>query len=158
MTEETPDDQRDLVFERVLEAPREAVWRCWTDPNLLTRWFTPAPWSTTRAEVDLRPGGSNAVTMRSPEGQETTHRGVYLEVVPNERLVFTDAFRSAWQPSDKPFVVGIISLADDGPGRTYYRALVRHWTTADRDAHLAMGFHEGWGKAAEQLEATARSL
>ncbi len=159
MSKDTTEDPRDLVFERVLDAPRRAVWRCWTEPDLITRWFTPAPWSTLRAEIDLRPGGAHTVTMRSPEGHEFAHRGVYLDVVPDQRLVFTDAFRGAgWEPADKPFMVGIITLSDAGEGRTRYHALVRHWTMEDRDAHLARGFHEGWGKAAEQLEATARSL
>jgi uncharacterized protein YndB with AHSA1/START domain len=158
MPNPSPGDPRDLVFERILDAPRPAVWRCWTEPALLTRWFTPAPWSTVDAEVDLRPGGSNVVTMRSPEGQLSTHRGVYLEVVPGERLVFTDAFRTAWEPSAKPFMVGIVTLEDAGPGRTRYHALVRHWTMEDHDAHLAMGFQEGWGKAADQLVEVARSL
>lgn len=152
------NDPRDLFFSREIAAPRAAVWRCWTEPDLITQWFTPAPWSTLRAEVDLRPGGTNVVVMRSPEGTEHEHRGVYLEVVPGERLVFTDAFRSAWEPSDKPFMVGIIALADAGPGRTLYKAQVRHWTMEERARHEAMGFQEGWGKAADQLEAAARRL
>ncbi|MHB2167771.1 SRPBCC family protein [Alsobacter sp. R-9] len=151
-------DDRDLVFSRVIDAPRAAVWRCWTEPELMKRWFTPAPWQTIHAEVDLRPGGTNRVVMRGPDGTEAPHTGVYLEVVPERKLVFTDAFSEAWAPSGKPFMVGIITLEDTGDGRTLYHALVRHWTLEDRDGHLAMGFHEGWGKAAEQLEATARSL
>lgn len=157
-TDTETDDVRDLLFRRDLDAPRDKVWRCWTEPELMMRWFTPSPWTTVHAEVDLRPGGASVVVMRGPDGDEHVHRGLYLEVVPGERLVFTDAFRSAWEPSEKPFMTGIVTLADAGPGRTRYTARVRHWTMADREAHEAMGFHAGWGKAAEQLETTARSI
>ncbi len=158
MTGMPAEDPRDLHLTRDLDAPRANVWRCWTEPELMKRWFTPVPWSTTHAEIDLRPGGSNLVVMRGPDGEEQTHRGVYLEVVPGERLVMTDAFRSAWEPSERPFMTAIVTLADAGQGRTRYTARVRHWTLEDRQAHESMGFHAGWGKAAEQLEAVARSL
>lgn len=159
MQTDTPtDDDRDLLLVRELAAPRDAVWRCWTEPELLKRWFTPAPWSTTRFDRDLRPGGGSTVTMRSPDGEEYTHRGVYLEIVPGERLVFTDAYRAGWEPADKPFMTAVITLADAGPGRTLYTARVRHWTAEDRKRHEDMGFHPGWNKAADQLEDTARSL
>src|SRR6478736_2350175 len=83
---------RELVLTRVLNAPREKVYRCWTEPNLITQWFTPPPYQTIRAEMDLRAGGSSNIVMRSPEGQEIPNRGIYLEVIPNERIVFTDAY------------------------------------------------------------------
>jgi uncharacterized protein YndB with AHSA1/START domain len=159
MTSDTEtDDARDLLFSRDLDAPRDKVWRCWTEPELMKRWFTPSPWTTVHAEADLRVGGGSTVVMRGPDGEEHVHRGVYLEVVPGERLVFTDAFRSAWEPSDKPFMTGVVTLEDAGPGRTRYTARIRHWSMADREAHEGMGFHAGWGKAAEQLEAAARSI
>jgi uncharacterized protein YndB with AHSA1/START domain len=76
---------------------------------------------------------------------------VFLEVVPNKKIVFTDAFTSAWQPSDKAFMVGEVSFEDLGNGKTRYTARVRHWSEEDRQSHEKMGFHEGWAKAAEQL-------
>lgn len=148
----------ELVLTRLLNAPREKLFRCWTEPALITQWFTPPPYTTVAAEVDLRPGGSNVITMQSPEGQKIPHRGVYLEVVPNERLVFTDAFTSAWEPSEKPFMTGILTFEDAGAGRTRYTARVRHWTAADCEAHAKMGFHEGWGIATDQLQALAQRL
>ena len=93
--------------------------------------------------------------MRSPEGKDYPNRGVYLEVVANERLVFTDAFTSAWVPSAKPFMVGTIQLDDLGNGKTRYTATVLHWTAEDREAHEKMGFHEGWGQCTDQLAALA---
>lgn len=152
-----PTHDRELVLDRLLDAPRENVFRCWTEPELMKRWFTPAPWTTAHVEVDLRPGGSTLVVMADPNGDEHPNRGVYLEVVPNERLVFTDAFTSAWEPSEKPFFVCDLSFSDEG-GRTRYIARARHWTVEDRKTHEAMGFHEGWGRCADQLEALAKTL
>jgi uncharacterized protein YndB with AHSA1/START domain len=92
---------------------------------------------------------------RSPEGEDYPNSGIYLEVVSNERLVFTDAFTSAWVPSAKPFMVGTIQLDDLGGGKTRYTATVLHWSAEDRDAHEKMGFHAGWGQCADQLAALA---
>lgn len=154
---DAPLAERELVLTRLIHAPREKLWRAWTEPALICQWFTPAPWSTVAAEVDLRPGGASVVTMRSPEGQEFPNRGIYLEVVPNQRLVFTDAYTCAWEPSDKPFMTGILTFEDESGG-TRYTARVRHWSVADREAHEKMGFHEGWGKATDQLAALVATL
>jgi len=148
---------RELVLTRLLDAPRDKLFKCWTDPELIKQWFTPAPWSTLHAETDPRTGGSSYIVMADPDGNEYPNRGVYLEVVENEKIVFTDAFTQAWQPSDKPFFTGIITFEDDG-GKTRYTARARHWTLEDKENHEKMGFHEGWGKCAEQLEALAKSL
>jgi uncharacterized protein YndB with AHSA1/START domain len=75
-----------------------------------------------------------------------------VSVGQNERLVFTDAYRTAWEPSDKPFMTVALTFEDDG-GKTKYTARVRHWTLADREAHENMGFHQGWAMCAEQLAA-----
>jgi uncharacterized protein YndB with AHSA1/START domain len=149
---------RELVISRVLNAPREKLYRAWTTPELITQWFTPPPYKTIRAVMDVRAGGSSCITMLSPEGQEIPNPGIYLEVVPNEKLVFTDAFTSAWEPSGKPFMTGILTFEDAGNGKTRYTARVRHWTVADREAHEKMGFHEGWGIATNQLEALAQKI
>jgi len=149
---------RELVLTRILNAPREKVYRCWTEPALITQWFTPPPYLTIAAEIDLRTGGSSVITMQSPEGQLIPNRGVYLEVAPNERLVFTDAYTRAWEPSEKPFMTGILTFEDAGGGKTRYTARVRHWTVADCEQHAKMGFHEGWGVATSQLEALAQRL
>ena len=85
------------------------------------------------------------------------NRGVYLEVVKNQRLVFTDAYSKAWEPADKPFMTVILSFEDQG-GKTKYTALVRHWTAADKETHEKMGFHEGWGLCTDQLSALAAKL
>lgn len=121
-------DGHPLVLERTLKAPRANVWRCWTEGALLKQWYCPKPW------------------------------GVYLDVVPGRRLVFTDAFEQAWIPPGKAFMVGDIALDDTPEGHTRYLARALHWSAADRETHEKMGFHEGWGIAADQLEKLAQSL
>ncbi|TAJ24128.1 MAG: polyketide cyclase, partial [Reyranella sp.] len=151
MTASFPAD-RELVLTRLIDAPREKLYRAWTDPELLKQWFAPKPWTTPFVELDVRPGGSGLFVMRSPEGQDMPNHGTYLEVVPNERLVSTDAFTRAWEPSAKPFMLLIVTFEDEG-GKTRYTARVRHWTVEDKEAHEKMGFHEGWGICADQLTA-----
>lgn len=137
--------------------PRDKVFRCWTDPDLIKQWFAPKPYTTPVAQVDLRVGGSNMIVMKSPEGQEMPNRGTYLEIVPNEKLVFTDAYTGDWQPGGKPFMTVVLTFEDEG-GKTRYIARCRHWSKEDRDTHEKMGFHQGWGICADQLEALAKSL
>lgn len=149
----------ELVLERVLNAPPEKVYRCWTEPELAKKWFAPRPWTTARAEMDVRPGGGSLIVMRSPEGEEYPNPGVYLEVIPNKKLVVTDAFTAGWIPKDGgPFMVAELTFEDAGPGKTKYRAVARHWTAEACETHRKMGFHEGWGQCATQLEELAQTL
>jgi uncharacterized protein YndB with AHSA1/START domain len=156
--EATPNSDRELVLTRIIDAPREKLFRAWTDPELLKQWFAPLPYTTPHAEMDVRPGGSSLIVMRGPDGNEFPNRGVYLEVVENERIVTTDAYTKAWEPSEKPFMTLILTFEDDGGGKTRYTARVRHWTVADREMHEKMGFHEGWGQCADQLAALVAKL
>jgi uncharacterized protein YndB with AHSA1/START domain len=145
--------EREPTLTRTINAPREKLFRAWTEPELLKQWFAPSPWTVVTAQIDVRPGGSSRVVMRGPDGQEMPGRCVYLEVVKNERLVFTDAFTSAWEPSDKAFSVVTVTLGELGGGRTQYTARVLHWSVADRETHEKMGFHAGWALCADQLAA-----
>lgn len=149
---------RELVLTRVIDASPDKLYRAWTEPELLKRWFAPLPYTTASAAMDVRPGGSSRVVMTGPDGQEIPCPGVYLEVVPNRRLVSTDAFTSAWVPSAKPFMTLVLTFDDLGDGRTRYTALARHWTVADRETHEQMGFHQGWGQCTDQLAALVREL
>jgi uncharacterized protein YndB with AHSA1/START domain len=153
----TPNSDRDLVLTRMIKAPREKVFKAWTDAELLKQWFAPLPYTTPHAELDVRVGGANLIVMRGPDGNEFPNRGVYLEIIENEKIVVTDAFTKAWEPSEKPFMTVILTFEDVG-GQTKYTALARHWSVADREAHEKMGFHEGWGICADQLEALASKL
>lgn len=151
------DELHELTLTRLIPAPRSIVWRCWTEPELIKQWFTPRPWTTPVVETDVRTGGATSMIFRGPNGEEFPNRGVYLEVVPEERLVFTDAYVTAWVPSGKPYMTAIVEFADEAGG-TRYSARVRHWSEADRKSHEDRGFHQGWGKAAEQLEELSRRL
>lgn len=152
------NDPRDLKLELTLDAPREKVWRCWTEAELLKQWFAPKPYTTPRAELDVRVGGKTFVVIRSPDGEEMENPGVYLEVEQGSWLVFTDAYTDAWTPSKKPFLTIVITFDDAPQGGTHYVARVRHWSVEDRDAHEKMGFLDGWTQCARQLESLARTL
>jgi uncharacterized protein YndB with AHSA1/START domain len=143
-------NDRELVLTRIIDAPRERVFRAWTDPKLLVEWWAPRPLTTPVCEIDLRPGGVCRTVMRDPDGKEYPNTGVYLEIVANERIVFTDAFEAGWRPAGKPFMTAIVTFEDVG-GKTRYTARALHWTAADRETHEQMGFHEGWGQCADQL-------
>jgi uncharacterized protein YndB with AHSA1/START domain len=149
----------DLVLEKTLNAPREKIYRCWTEPELLKQWFAPKPWTTPTAEMDVRPGGASNITMRSPEGQDFPNQGQYLALEPGKRIVFTDAFTGNWAPKDgAPFFVGEVILEDAGAGKTKYIAKAKHWTEEAKAQHEKMGFHTGWGMCADQLEALAQKI
>lgn len=143
-------DGRNLVLNRLIDAPPSAVYAAWTTPDLLEQFFAPQPFITKVAELDVRTGGVNAISMQGPDGSEFPARGVYLEVVPNRKLVFTDAYESAWKPSTKPFMTVTLTFGEQG-GKTNFTAFVQHWTEADREAHEQMGFHQGWSMVTEQL-------
>jgi uncharacterized protein YndB with AHSA1/START domain len=151
-------DQNELVLTRIIDAPPSLLYRCWTEPELIKQWFTPRPWTTPVVEADVRPGGSCSILMRGPAGEEFPNRGVYLDVVTNERIVFTDAYTSAWELSAKPFFTSIVTFEAMPDGKTLYTARARHWSAADRENHEKMGFHEGWGAAADQLEALLKTI
>lgn len=160
-----PDPQRDLILERTVDVPRELVWKAWTEPEHLKKWFTPAPWTTTKCEIDLRAGGAFRTVMRSPEGEEYPGVSCYLEVVENEKLVWTNALEPGYRPvrpapaaGDEDLVfTAIILLEPHGEG-TKYTAIAIHRDEADRQKHEQIGFHEGWGKALDQLVALAKTL
>jgi len=145
-----PDPKLDLVLERDIDVPVELVWEAWTTPEHLKHWFVPKPWSVIDVKIDLRPGGEFSSVMRSPEGQEFPNRGCYLEIVPNERLVFTDTLLPGYRPSPKPFFTAMLLLERRGSG-TRYTAIAIHGDDATRKQHEDMGFHNGWGTVATQM-------
>ncbi len=156
MTKSTPwqlDPALDLVLERVVDVPRDLVWEAWTTPEHIKVWFTPRPWRTTHCEIDLRPGGMFRTVMRGPDGEEFDNSGCYLEVVPKQRLVWTDALLPGWRPvkSGAGFnFTAIIALEDLGR-QTRYTATAMHSDASGRQQHEDMGFHNGWGAALDQL-------
>lgn len=150
------DPQLDLVLERVVDVPPERVWAAWTRPEQLMQWFCPLPWRTVDCEIELRPGGVFRTVMRSPEGEDHLNVGVYLEVVPGRKLVWTDALLPGYRPSATPFMTGIVLIEPEGQG-TRYTAIARHSDAATQQRHAEMGFHEGWGAALDQLVAMVKA-
>jgi uncharacterized protein YndB with AHSA1/START domain len=156
------DSKLDLGFARIVDVPRSLVWRAWTEPELLKPWFCPLPWKTIDCEIDLRPGGIFRTTMQSPEGQEFPNSGCYLEIIPQTKLVWTNALLPGFRPSlsaatcgsdDANFMfTAMIELADHASG-TRYSATVIHADEAGCKKHEAMGFEGGWGTALDQLVA-----
>jgi uncharacterized protein YndB with AHSA1/START domain len=157
-----PNSKFDLSLTRVVDVPRSLVWRAWTEPELLKPWFCPLPWKTIDCEIDLRPGGIFRTTMQSPEGQEFPGTGCYLEIIPSEKLIWTNALLPGYRPSFVPEKCGtddtgfmftaMIELADHEQG-TRYTATVIHADEAGCQKHAAMGFEGGWATALEQLVA-----
>ena len=153
----------DLELTRLLSAPPALVWRCWTEPELICQWFCPKPWSVSEAIVDLRPGGRFFTLMNGPAGEKVPNEGSFLEVVPQRKLVFTDMFGADYAPVAVPLsgaglsFAAILTFEPEGSG-TRYRAVARHRSPEDAETHRKMGFHEGWGAAADQLEELARTL
>lgn len=155
--DEPQEGHLDLVLTRIVAVPRQLVWRAWTEPKHLVKWFTPAPWSTIDCEIDLRPGGIFRTVMRSPDGKEFPNVGCYLDVVKYERLTWTDALAPGYRPAIAPFMTAILTL-EDCEGGTRYTARALHKDDADRQKHADMGFTHGWGKALDQLVAIAHEL
>jgi uncharacterized protein YndB with AHSA1/START domain len=143
---------RELSLTRIIDRPRERVFKAWTDPNQLSQFWGPKGVTTPVCEMHLRPGGVFQMLMRGPDGAEYPYTGVFLEIVEPERLVFTDAFGEGWQPSEKPFMTAVISFEEER-GKTKLTARALHWWVAEREAHERMGFHQGWGESIDRLEA-----
>lgn len=151
------DPRTDLRLERVLAAPRALLWECWTTPAHIRHFFVPRPHAVTGCEIDLRVGG-RFNTVFEVDGAEMRNEGVYLEIDPGRKLVFTDAYAEGWKPAPDPFMTAIILFEDAGPGSTRYTAIARHRSPEARQSHEDMGFFDGWGTVADQLAAYAGGL
>jgi uncharacterized protein YndB with AHSA1/START domain len=151
-----PDPKLDLVMERVVDVPSHLVWEAWTKPEHLKKWFCPRPWKTIDCEIDLQPGGIFRTVMRGPEGQEHRNSGCYLEVIENEKLVFTSALLPGYRPAEKAdgcagLLFTAIILMEAQGRKTKYTAIAIHSDEASRKSHDEMGFRDGWGKALDQM-------
>jgi uncharacterized protein YndB with AHSA1/START domain len=160
-----PDPTLDLVLQRIVGIAPELVWRAWTEPEHLKHWFTPAPWQTVECEIDLVPGGIFRTVMRSPEGQDFPSAGCFLEIVPNRKLVWTNALTPGFRPAqlqaglpcDAFFFTAMIMLEPYETG-TRFTARVLHRDEEGRKTHEEMGFQEGWGQALDQLVAHMKGV
>jgi len=152
-----PDPETDLSFTRTLPVPRALVWECWTSEQHLPQFFVPKPHKVTACKLDLRAGGACCTTFEV-EGSIVENNGVYLEVVPGKRLVFTDTYTEGWKPAADPFMTAIIDLSDVPGGGTIYTATARHRTAEAAERHKAMCFYEGWGIVVDQLVAYIQTM
>jgi uncharacterized protein YndB with AHSA1/START domain len=157
-----PNPKLDLILERIVDVPKELVWKAWTQPEHIKKWFTPKPWQTIDCEIDLRPGGIFQTTMRSPEGQEyPPNAGCYLEVIEHEKLVWTSALGPGFRPVSPPaegfHMSAMILLESHGAG-TKYTAIAIHSDEESREKHESMGFYDGWGTALDQLVEFAKRM
>jgi uncharacterized protein YndB with AHSA1/START domain len=157
----------DLVLERTLDAPIDMVWQAYTQAEHLKRWFAPKPYEIVECELDLRPGGIFRIRMTGPDGFDTGHgnAGCVLEVVEGKKFSWTSALGPGFRPAElaatgcESFpMTAIVTFADAGGGKTHYKAVALHKDAADRAQHEQMGFHDGWGTVASQLEELAKSL
>lgn len=143
----------DLAIERVIRAPRAAVWHAWADPDSFAKWWIPAPALCRVAKMELVPGGA-LITQMSENGSEFGPHldACYLAVEPETRIVFTTALTAGWRPAADPFITAVITLADH-PDGTLYTAHVMHKSAEARQHHADLGFYDGWGSVAGQLAA-----
>lgn len=147
----------DLIIERMVDLTPEQMFRAWTEPQQLVKWFTPSPWKTIHATLDLKPGGLFHTMMESPEGQFFPNNGCFLEVVPNRKLVWTDALVSDFRPSGHSFMTGMVTFEPHGSG-TKYTAIAIHKDPETKMKHEEMGFHQGWNTALDQLIAHVKAM
>lgn len=150
---------KDVVITRVFDAPREQVWRAWTEPEIVKRWWGPKGFTAPFVRIDLRVGGEYLSSMRSPEGQDIWGKGVFKEVVVPERLVMTDSFAdekgntvpaSHYGMSEKwPQEMLITVLFEEQEGRT--KLTLRHSRTEGIDATDLENMRQGWSQSFDKL-------
>ena len=161
----TPNPALDLVLERDVDVPVAFVWKAWTTPALLKRWFTPPPWVTTDCEIDLRAGGRFRTVMQGPDGPAMDNTGCFLEVVEGRRLVWTNALGPDFRPAPRPPLdqefgfafTAIVEMRANGSG-TRYTATVLHADDKSRETHASMGFEQGWGTGLDQNVALSKQV
>lgn len=147
------EDIFELSITRHIANTPERVWKTMTER--LPDWWCPAPWSVEINAIEWRSGGRFDTTMYGPDGEVVPNHGVFLEVAPGQRMVFTDAVDGNWNPRG-PFMIGILEVEPEGEG-TRYTGRARHWTKEAMEQHVQMGFAEGWRAVADQLAALAES-
>lgn len=148
----TGNDGRELVIERVFDAPRELVFRAWTEPEHIKRWFGPSVFPVTYCVIDLRPGGTWHYCMTGPDNTQAWGKATYQEVVAPERLVYTDAFSDAEGNVNETLPVSTITVnfIDEG-GKTRINSRAVYANAADLQTLQEMGMFEGITETWQQL-------
>src|SRR5882672_1904501 len=108
------DTRLDLEIVRLVAAPREKVWKAWRDPDILKQWWCPKPWTTEVRAFDFRPGGDFYTFMRGPDDGESDNPGCFLEIVPQQKIVWTSMLTGGWRPAS-PWLgmTAIFTMADE---------------------------------------------
>ena len=150
-----PTDEQILVT-REFDAPRHLVWKAWTTPELVRRWWHANRGEMTICDIDLRVGGGWRYVMVTPGGLEVGFHGEYREIVPNERLVSTEVYEGI-PDAEEHAALDTLTLAEVD-GRTILRVLVEHRTREGRDLHIDSGMEDGIQDALDLLELAAVSL
>jgi uncharacterized protein YndB with AHSA1/START domain len=142
----TEPAERVLVIERVFDAQRELVFKCWTKPEHLARWIGPRGFSSTILACELRQGGNYRMRMRGPDGQDRWHHGVFREIVPPERIVRTYYWTDAEGRPTRPETLLTVTFADLGERTcvTLHQAVFE--SVAARDEH-----QRGWSSSLDKL-------
>jgi uncharacterized protein YndB with AHSA1/START domain len=150
-----PTDTQILIT-REFDAPKHLVYRAWTTPELVKRWWHANRGEVTLAEIDLRVGGRWRYVSRSDDGLEVAFHGEYREIVPNERLVSTEVYEGI-PDAEEHAALDTLTLTESD-GRTTLTVLVEHPTKEGRDAHINSGMEAGMQDAMDLLEEVAVSL
>lgn len=149
----------ELFISRLINASPTKVWKAWSSPEHLAKWWIPEPIECKVIKLDLRPGGGFETRMREGNGEWKPHvEACILEVVPERRLVWTTCLAEGWQPTEPWLALtAVITFAEEGQG-TRYSSRVMHKSAADSRKHEELGFSEGWGTTIDQLAAYAARL
>jgi uncharacterized protein YndB with AHSA1/START domain len=150
-----PTDTQILIT-RKFDAPRHLVYKVWTTPDLVKRWWHAARGEMTVAEIDLRVGGAWRFVMVTPDGFEVAFHGEYREIVPSERIVSTELYEGI-SDADAHAALNVLTLTEVD-GRTTLEILVEHATREDRDMHVDSGMEDGLQDALDLAEKVAVSL
>jgi len=145
-----------ILITREFNAPRRLVWRAYTEPDLIKRWWSGDHGAVNSAEVDLRVGGKWRYVMTANGGFEVAFHGEYREIVPDERLVNTEAYEGIPDPDEHAALCTLTLTEKDG--RTYYELLVEHVNQEDRDMHINSGMESGMQESLDYLEKVAAGL
>jgi uncharacterized protein YndB with AHSA1/START domain len=138
----------EIAMSRILDAPRELVFKLCTDPNLVPHWWGPRGLDTTVDKMDMRPGGVWRFVQRGLDGSEYAFHGEYREVVPPERIV--DTFEFEGMPGH---VIIETMMFEEHDGKTRLVGTSLFQTVEDRDVMLKSGMLEGWSESMDRLEA-----
>jgi len=155
-TTATQYGERTVTLKRTFDAPRALVWKCWTDPKHMAQWFGPTHFTNPVCELDVRPGGALYIVMRAPDGAEYPMKGMFREVVANERLVFTNI---AVDKDGNHLLEGETTVTfDEQDGKTTLTLTARAVGLVPQAPQMLAGMEAGWTQSIDKLEVLVARL